>query len=65
MASLEFNTKQKRRVPIGRNSLFYDSKCFELDMEIGKDYIETDVSQTVILYQVDASKTSGLDIWRD
>ena len=59
MASIEFNTKEKRRVPISRNSLFYDTKCFELEMEIGKDYIETDMSQTVILYQVDASKTQA------
>lgn len=57
MASLKFNTNNIRRVPINRNSLFYDAETFALEREIGKDYIEQDMGQTVVLYQVDASQT--------
>ena len=57
MANLKFNAKNIRRVPINRNSLFYDADMFALEREIGKDYIEQDMGQTVILYQVDASQT--------
>jgi hypothetical protein len=57
MANLKFNGEAVRRVPINRNSLFYDAEMFALEREIGKDYIEQDMGQTVVLYQVDASKT--------
>ena len=57
MANITFNTNNVRRVPINRNSLFYDAEMFALEREIGKDYIEQDMGQTVVLYQVDASKT--------
>lgn len=57
MAKIQFNTKNIRRVPINRNSLFYDAESFALEREIGKNYIEQDMGQTVVLYQVDASKT--------
>lgn len=57
MANLKFNTNNIRRVPINRNSLFYDAETFALEREIGKDYIEQDIGQTVVLYQVDASQT--------
>lgn len=57
MANLKFNTNNVRRVPINRNSLFYDAEMFDLEREIGKDYIEQDMGQTVVLYQVDASQT--------
>jgi hypothetical protein len=57
MTNLKFNQNNVRRVPINRNSLFYDAEMFALEREIGKDYIEQDMGQTVVLYQVDASKT--------
>jgi len=57
VANLKFNTNNIRRVPINRNSLFYDAETFALEREIGKDYIEQDMGQTVVLYQVDASLT--------
>lgn len=57
MAKIQFNTKNIRRVPINRNSLFYDAESFAFEREVGKNYIEQDMGQTVVLYQVDASKT--------
>jgi len=57
MAKIQFNTKSVRRVPINRNSLFYDAESFAIERDFGKNYIEQDMGQTVVLYQVDASKT--------
>ena len=57
MAEITFSGSKTRRVPINRNSLFYDKESFNVEMEIGKNYIEQDMGQAVVLYQVDASKT--------
>jgi hypothetical protein len=57
MAEITFNGSKTRRVPINRNSLFYDKDSFNVEMEIGKNYIEQDMGQAIVLYQVDASKT--------
>ena len=62
MAKLQFNTKNIRRVPINRNSLFYDAESFALERDIGKNYIEQDMGQTVVLYQVDASRKSNWEL---
>ncbi len=58
MADLQFNTTNIKRVPINRNNLFYSEDSFQFEMEIGKNYMEQDVNQTVILYEVDLEKTN-------
>lgn len=58
-AGLEYNTGVRRRVPINRNNLFYSEESFEFEREIGKCYIEQDMNQTVILYQVDNTSTNS------
>lgn len=52
---------ENRKIPITRNNMFYSESDFQFDMEIGKNYLEEDVNQTVILYQVDLEKTN-LDV---
>lgn len=59
MANIEFNTNKIRKNPIKRNNLFYSEESFNLDVEIGKNYLETDVNQTIILYSIDLSKTNA------
>lgn len=54
---MNFNLKSIRRVPINRNSLFYDEDELSVDSTLGKDYVEQDMGQTVVLYQVDAQNT--------
>ena len=56
---MEFNKSAKRRVPINRNNLFYSEEDFAFEREIGKNYIEQDMNQTVVLYQVDLTKTNN------
>lgn len=58
MANIEFNIQKTNKVPINRNNLFYSEKDFQYEMEIGKNYLEQDVNQTVILYEVDLNKTN-------
>ena len=59
MANITFNANQTRRVPINRNTLFYDKECYDFELEVGKNYIEQDMGQSVILYQVLAQETQS------
>ena len=58
MATNNYNINQQRRVPIRRNGLFYDREQFDFDLEMGREYVEGDLGQTVVLYSVDLSKTN-------
>lgn len=55
MAKLNFNSQNIKRVPINRNNIFYSDESFAFEGSIGKNYIEQDMNQTAVLYQVDAS----------
>lgn len=59
MTQVTFNENKTKRVPINRNSLFYDAQSFNYEIEMGKQYVEMDMGQTVVLYQVDASNTQS------
>lgn len=65
MANLQFNTKKIKRVPINRNNLFYSDESLAYDMEIGKNYLEQDVNQTLVLYEVDLNKTNLDSIYNE
>ena len=58
MAEVTFSGSKTRRVPINRNSLFYDKDSFNVEMEIGKNYIEQDMNQTVVLYSVELGRSA-------
>ena len=58
MANLQFNAQNIRRTPINRNNLFYSEESYNFEMEIGKNYLEQDMNQTIILYEVDLEKTN-------
>lgn len=51
------NNRNKRKNPINRNNLFFSEEDFQFETNMGKDYIEQDINQTIILYQVDLEKT--------
>ena len=55
---MDFNKNIPRRVPINRNNLFYSEDDFAFEREVGKNYVEQDMNQTVVLYQVDLDKTN-------
>lgn len=55
----------KKRIPIKRNTKFFGSDDFNLEMEFAKEYLEQDANQTIILYRVDYSKTKVNDIYKE
>ena len=63
MAGSEFSVNQQRRVPVKRNGLFYDREQFGFDMEMGREYVEGDLSMTVVLYSVNLSKTNQDELY--
>jgi activator of HSP90 ATPase len=54
-----------RKNPIKRNNMFFSKSDFDLEMEIARDYMEGDMNQTVILFQVDLTKTNVNDIYHE
>lgn len=63
MAQIEFSINQQRRVPVKRNGLFYDREQYRFDLEMAREYVEGDMGQTVVLYQVDLTKTNQDDMY--
>jgi hypothetical protein len=63
---MEFNTTNiRRKNPINRNPLFYSEEDYLFELEIGQEYLQQDVNQTVILYQVDYENTNNDDIYHE
>ena len=58
-------TTNQRRVPIHRNTLFYDVDAFNFDIEIGKDYIEQDMGMTLVLYRVMPNRSQVNDVYKE
>lgn len=54
----EYNIKETNNIPINRNNMFYSEESYNFELEIGKNYLEQDVNQTVILYEVDLEKSN-------
>lgn len=59
------NTAIRRKNPIKRNNKFFSKEDFDLEIEFGKEYVEEDADQTVILYEVDMEKTKVSDIYQE
>lgn len=63
MAQVTFNENKTRKVPITRNSLFYDEKSYMYEVDMGKQYVEMDMGQTVVLYQVDTNNLQSDSVY--
>lgn len=53
------------RNPINRNQMFFSKADFEFEVELARDYLEQDMNQTVVLFEVDLSKTNADDIYHE
>lgn len=51
--------------PINRNNMFFSQNDFNLEIEIAKNYMEQDMNQTVVLFEVDLTKTNTNDIYHE
>ena len=54
-----------RKNPINRNQMFFSKSDFEFEIEMARDYLEQDMNQTVVLFEVDLSKTNTNDIYHE
>ena len=63
--ALEFNSENKKKVPITRNNKFFGPEDFDLQMAFATEYLEQQANQTVILYQVDLEKTKVNDVYKE
>ena len=59
------NGENRRKNPITRNSMFMSQSDFDYEMMVGRNYVEQDMGQTVVLYEVDLEETKVNDIYMD
>lgn len=52
-----------RVVPITRLSKFFGAEDFNLDIEMGKEWLHGDMNFTLVLYKVDKKKTNTDDVY--
>ena len=51
--------------PISRNNLFYSEEDFQFETDILEGYLEEDLNQTVVVYEVDRKRTNVNDIYKE
>lgn len=51
--------------PISRNNLFYSAEDFEFETDLIDGYLEEDLNQTVIVYEVDRRRTNVHEIYKE
>ena len=63
---MESNYKNNnRKNPINRNNLFFSEEDFLFELNMGKDYLEEDINQTIVLYQIDYERTKVNAIYNE
>ena len=55
--------KNKKKIPINRVDKFYSEEDFDMEIQMGREYLEGDLNFTVVLYRVDRDKTWTDDIY--
>ena len=53
----------ERKVPITRLGKFFGAEDYDLDIEMGREWLEGDMNFTLVLYKVDKSKTKKDDVY--
>jgi hypothetical protein len=55
----------KRKNPINRNNLFGSTECVDFWVDMGMEYVNTVLNQTVVLYEIDQQNTKMNDIYKE
>lgn len=58
-------TNIKRKNPISRNNMFFSKESYDFEVNLAREYMEMDMNQTLILYQVDLEKTKVNDVYKE
>jgi hypothetical protein len=53
----------KRKIPITRLEKFFGAEDFELDIAMGREWLEGDMNFRLVLYRVDRQKTKTDDVY--
>ena len=53
----------QRNVPITRLNKFFGAEDFDLDVGMGREWLEGDMNFTLVLYRVDKTKTNTDDVY--
>ena len=51
------------KIPINRLEKFFGQQDFDLEVQMGKEWLEGDMSFTLVLYKVDRSRTDQDDVY--
>lgn len=51
--------------PVNRNNLFYSEEDFNFETDIVQGYLEEDLNQTAVIYEVDRTRTTVNDIYKE
>ena len=51
------------KLPITRLSKFFSDEDFNLQIQIGQEYLHGDINQKLVLYRVDRQKTDKDDVY--
>ena len=55
----------KRKNPISRNNMFFSKESYDFEVNLAREYMEQDMNQTLILFQVDLEKTKVNDVYKE
>lgn len=53
----------KKRIPIQRMGKFFDENDFKLEVGMGREWVEGDLNMTVVLFQVDRTKSKVDEVY--
>ena len=51
--------------PISRNNKFYSEEDFQFELDLIEEYLEEDLNQTIVVYEVDRLKTNTDSIYKE
>ena len=57
--------KNKKKIPIKRVNKFFDDVDFNLEIGMGREYLEGDLNFSVVLYRIDRDKTFTDDVYAE
>ena len=55
----------ENKLPVTRLSKFFSQEDFDLNIQIGQEYLSGDLNMTLVLYQVDRSRTDTDDVYAE
>lgn len=53
------------KIPINRLNKFFSSKDFDFNVDVGMEYLHTDLNMKLVLYRVDHNKTQNDEVYAE